>query len=160
MASAAHLVMLTKPCLQWVHSLSPTVFLVIEGDANLNSPFFMRRLEEVLTRAWAALEAFDACCPLRVPGRRAFEQLLVQDVMNNVACEGLQRCARSERLEQWLERLGAIGFVPVPLPDAVWEPFSRLSFQSDKLKVVREGEIARLCWFGTPVVFASAWACE
>lgn len=140
--------------------MSPTVFILIEGDANLNSQFFMTRLEEVLARAWAALEAFDASCPLGVPGRRAFENLLVQDIMNTVACEGLQRCARSERLEQWVERVGAMGFALVPFPDTVWEPFCRLSSVSDKLEIVRQGDIARLCWAGTPVVFASVWAPE
>jgi len=51
-----------------------------------------------------------------------------------------------------------MGFVPVPLPEAVWEPFSRLSSMLDKLRLVRQGDIARMCWAGTPVVFASAWA--
>jgi len=38
-----------------------------------------------------------------------------------VACEGLNRFMRSERLEQWLERLREVGFRQLALPTQAWE---------------------------------------
>lgn len=74
-----------------------------------------------------------------------------------VACEGLNRFMRSERLEQWVERLRQVGFRQAALPGEAWEAYKAMSSVDWSRQVGRQGPVARLQWWGIPNLFASAW---
>jgi hypothetical protein len=134
------------------------VLLLVEGDLDLSSPFFLCRFRELLTRGWTILEAADSLCPGDSTAKAGFEHLLAQDLMNSICCEGLDRGVRPERLEQWADRMQSLGFAAVPFGADVWESFGALSGLDSRMKVAKSGPFARLCWRDVPLVFAGAWA--
>lgn len=142
---------------QWVHALSPKVFVLIEADADFNSQFFLARFKEFLVRGVTVYEAFNSRIPERDPERVAMEFLFSQDVANCIACEGLDRFLRMERAEQWSDRLSTLGFKGAKFPQQVWDSLGVLSAIDSRINVAREGEVARLQWLGVPHVFGSAW---
>lgn len=66
------------------------------------------------------------------PHRQAFEQCLIgREVVNVVACEGLQRVMRSEPVATWKARMEKVGFAQceLPLPGLWYEASDLLSRQ-------------------------------
>lgn len=143
--------------MQWVHSLSPQVFVLLEGDADFNTQFFLPRFKELLLRGVTVFEAIDSRIPEGDPHRGATEFLFSQDVTNCIACEGLDRFLRMERAEQWGDRLSSVGFKAAKFPQQVWDSLSVFSGIDPRVNVSRDGEIARLQWLGVSHVFGSAW---
>lgn len=143
--------------LQWIHSLSPKAFVLVEADANLNSPFFLQRMEEIVQRGARLYESWDSMLGPTGQAREVMEFLFQTDMTNTVACEGLHRFLRLERMEQWENRLITTGFSPLSFPDEAWQALGHLQSMDRRLSVVRAGYSARLLCEGTPHLFASAW---
>ncbi|KAK2381285.1 scarecrow protein [Trifolium repens] len=97
-------------------SLSPKIMVVTEQDSNHNGSTLMERLLEALY-SYAAL--FD-CLELTVP-RNSLERFKVEkmlfgeEIKNIIACEGLERKERHEKLDKWFMRFDCTGFGHVPL---------------------------------------------
>lgn len=89
-------------------------------DVNFNSPFFLSRFKEALGYFGTVFESVDSCTERACTKRQIFEEAyFARDILNVVACEGLQRMSRSERIEQWGDRLRRIGFSATPFPAPV-----------------------------------------
>ncbi|GJP39711.1 hypothetical protein CLOM_g24053, partial [Closterium sp. NIES-68] len=104
--------------LRVVHSLRPAAFALIDVDANFNSPFFLSRFREAAMYYTNLLLCVDAAGMSRTSPRRVlFESCyLARDIVNVIACEGLDRMVRPERMEQWQARLERLGFFPRAVP--------------------------------------------
>ena len=143
---------------QWIYDRKPTCLLVAETDSDLNSPFFLSRFKE----AFLTLSAtFDCSCATLSPSsltRIVFEGVLAAQLVNCVACEGSQRAFRTERCDQWADRLARMGFVEAPLSGDTVEALRELTLRSDRRYrlAVRHG-FARLSWDGTPLMFLAKW---
>ncbi|CAI7917291.1 unnamed protein product, partial [Closterium sp. NIES-54] len=97
-----------------VHALRPAAFALVDIDANFNGPFFLSRFREAAMYFTNILACVDASgLPRSSPRRALFESsYLARDIVNVIACEGLDRMVRPERVEQWQARLERLGFFP------------------------------------------------
>ncbi|CAI7844108.1 unnamed protein product [Closterium sp. NIES-54] len=89
-------------------------FALVDIDANFNGPFFLSRFREAAMYFTNILACVDASgLPRSSPRRALFESsYLARDIVNVIACEGLDRMVRPERVEQWQARLERLGFFP------------------------------------------------
>eukprot|EP00475_Leptophrys_vorax_P027339 TRINITY_DN38999_c0_g1_i1.p2 TRINITY_DN38999_c0_g1~~TRINITY_DN38999_c0_g1_i1.p2 ORF type:complete len:458 (-),score=2.97 TRINITY_DN38999_c0_g1_i1:823-2172(-) len=104
--------------LRAVHELRPSAFILVDMDVNFNAPFFLSRFREAVTFFTNIFACVDASGLARdLPERALFESCYFsRDMVNVVACEGLDRMIRPERVEQWEARLQRLGFFARPLP--------------------------------------------
>ena len=127
-------------------------------DADFNGPFFLARFKEAFIRMSAVLESVDATLAGDCPTRPVIESVLGMELLNCVACEGSHRVIRTEKFEQWRERMRRVGFESVPLSDETVEALKGLVLGEDRRYGLAVGDgVARLSWCGTPFVFVGAW---
>lgn len=143
--------------MQWMHSLSPKILILVEGDMNFNSLSFLATFREAVFRLAAIYESVDSIIPLSAPERKALDAFFAIDLLNSISCEGLSRFARPEREEQWADRMQMMGYEEADFPKEAWEAFMSMSSLDSKLKVKQCGKRAKLQWAGTPNHFASLW---
>ncbi|CAI5970530.1 unnamed protein product, partial [Closterium sp. NIES-64] len=106
--------------LKWIRDLRPLLLLQVDADLDANGPFFLARFHAAFANFAALIESFDASMPHAATQRFVAESILARDFINEVACEGMNRWLRAERLEMWVHRMKAVGLEPVPLgPDTV-----------------------------------------
>eukprot|EP00897_Mesotaenium_endlicherianum_P002839 jgi/Mesen1/2583/ME000164S01711 len=147
--------------LRAIRQLEPRALVLGEKHVDQNGPFFLRRFSESLNFYSAVFDSIDAGMPAASAARHLFEKnVLGRDILNVVACEGLQRVARSEPLERWQERMRSAGFVAVPV-----KPGARAQLASTLEQYPHEGWSIQeedkgaliLCWKGRPIVATSIW---
>ncbi|CAI5958397.1 unnamed protein product [Closterium sp. NIES-64] len=168
-----------KP-LQWIQALKPRLGLLAEVDAALNSPFSpslpfhsiptpTNPSKPLQTPPVDPSPQAPPCPPSRAvhatmpdsaisPVRFIWEGLMFRELINCVGCEGIQRLIRAERLEQWEERMGRLGFEEVGLGrEALAAMRETTEGRDGRFEVVSVGGAARLMWKGQPVLAVSAW---
>ncbi|KAI3986826.1 hypothetical protein MKX01_039800 [Papaver californicum] len=102
--------------LRLVKSLSPKVVTLVEQEANTNTAPFFQRFIETLNYYTAIFESIDVKLPREDKERINVEQhCLARDVVNIIACEGVERVERHELLSKWRSRFMMAGFTPYPL---------------------------------------------
>ncbi|CAI5465119.1 unnamed protein product [Closterium sp. Yama58-4] len=148
--------------LRWIRSLSPLTTVVVEMDAPLNSPFFLPRFRAALRVFSSIFASLDAALPRDSPHRHTCERLyFARDIVNVVACEGIQRTVRAESLEQWQARMRRAGFVGMEVGVEVMEELRGVLRKGGRkyggYEVVQQGNGVRLLWEGVPVLAASMW---
>ncbi|CAI5479444.1 unnamed protein product, partial [Closterium sp. Yama58-4] len=146
--------------LKWIRDLRPLLLLQVDIDLDANGPFFLSRFHAAFANFAAFIESFDASMPHAATSRFAAETILARDLMNGVACEGMNRWLRSERLEKWAHRMKAVGLEPVPLgPDTVaaGKQITEGKDSRFRLDVHAETGALQLSWRGVPMIFVAAW---
>lgn len=145
--------------LRAVHRLQPRVLVLAEKHVGLNGPFFLRRFGEALDFYSSLFEALDAGLERTSPARELFEkQMLGREIINVVACEGLERVVRNERQQQWHERMREVGFVPLPVPRCVRDSASHvLRKHSPNFNVKEDGCALVLSWKARSLLAVSGW---
>lgn len=102
--------------LRMVKSLSPKVVTLVEQECNTNTAPFFQRFLETLDYYTAIFESIDAVLPRDHKERISVEQhCLARDIVNVIACEGVERVERHELLGKWKSRFRMAGFTPYPL---------------------------------------------
>lgn len=86
--------------------------LLFEVDVDVNGPFFLARFRETVRNGLGYFQTMEAALPRDSSARTFMETLLGRDLINVIACEGVDRWVRCERLSQWLDRLDKVRFVP------------------------------------------------
>ncbi|CAI7782211.1 unnamed protein product [Closterium sp. NIES-53] len=147
---------------QWIRSLSPLTTVVVEMDAPLNSPFFLPRFRAALRVFSSIFASLDAALPRDSPHRHTCERLyFARDIVNVVACEGIQRTVRAESLEQWQARMRRAGFIGLEVGEEVMEELRGVLRKGGRkyggYVVLQQGNGVRLLWEGVPVLAASMW---
>lgn len=143
----------------------PRIVTTVEQEANHSSTSFQQRFSEALQYYVFLFDSLTSSLEAGVDSssNSSIESyLLAPEIMNIVACDGVSRVERHERLEQWRVRMLAAGFSPRPLSDAS-------QFQAEKLvaqisvrrgfKVTRDQGGLLLGWQGRPLLAASSWTC-
>jgi hypothetical protein len=86
------------------------------ANASLNEPFFMSRVREAIKYYSIQFDALDVVMPPNLKGRFLIEQeVYFPEILNSIACEGLERVERLESYKQWHSRIQRAGFVQKPL---------------------------------------------
>jgi hypothetical protein len=102
--------------LSLIKRMNPDIFVHSVVNGSYNVPFFVPRFREAFYHFFAFYDIFDATLP-RENQQRWFikREFYGREVMNVIACEGLERVERPETYKQWQVRLMRAGFRQLPL---------------------------------------------
>ncbi|KAL4377114.1 hypothetical protein GQ457_02G002150 [Hibiscus cannabinus] len=141
-------------------NLSPAILVVIEIEANHNSPSFVNRYIETLFFYSAFFDCLDTCLEHEAELRTEIESILRRGIQNIVATEGKCRTVRSVKNEVWSTffarfRMLELGFSDSSLCQAnmVLKQFP----QGSCCTLEKIGNSVIVGWKGTPMQSVSAW---
>lgn len=142
-------------------SLSPRVVTLVEQESNTNTAPFYPRFVETFEYYSAVFESIDVALPRHHMERIRVEQhCLARDVVNLVACEGMERVERHEPLGKWRSRFTMAGFHPYPLSSSVNATIrGLLQGYCEKYTLEERDGALFLGWMNRPLVFSCAWGC-
>lgn len=140
-------------------SLSPKVVTLVEQESNTNTAPFFPRFLETLNYYLSVFESIDVALPREHKERVNVEQhCLARDIVNLIACEGMERVERHELLGKWRMRFIMAGFSPYPLSSFVNATIkSLLSSYCDKYTLEERDGALYIGWMNRPLVASCAW---
>lgn len=140
--------------------LSPKLMVVTEHESNHNGHSLMERVNEALKFYAALFDCLENTLPRAPIERQKIENLLLgEEIKNIIACEGLERKARHEKLDKWIPRLEFAGFGKVHLSYSGMRQAMRVlqSCNYDGFEIKDEKGCFIICWHGYPLFSVSAW---
>lgn len=142
-----------------IWGLSPKVMVVTEQDSDHNGKSLMERLSESLYFYAALFDCLESALPRASFERLRMEKMLGEEIKNVIACEGMERKERHEKLEKWNQRFELAGFASVPLSYYAMLQAKRLlqSYTCDGYKIKEENGSVVICWQDRPLLSVSAW---
>ncbi|KAJ7537309.1 hypothetical protein O6H91_11G000500 [Diphasiastrum complanatum] len=143
-----------------IRSMQPKVFVEAEVNAGYNAPFsFMARFREALAHFDNVYDAIDSCVTRDHPDRRLLEQeIFGREILNVVACEGLERVERAEQYKHWQWRTQKSGFEMLPLDRNICNKSKLLMHQYHKdYNLAEDGGWLMVGWRGRFSRCMSAW---
>lgn len=146
-----------------LRGLSPKLMVVTEQESNHNAHSLMERVTEALNFYAALFDCLESPVSRASMERQKVEKMLFgEQIKNIIACEGLERKERHEKLEKWIPRLELAGFGRVPLSYHGMLQATRLlqSYGYDGYKIKEEKGCLIICWQNTPLFSISAWRCR
>ncbi|KZV51240.1 scarecrow-like protein 13-like [Dorcoceras hygrometricum] len=145
--------------LRLVKNLSPRIVTLSEQESNTNTSSFFQRFLETLDFYTAIFESIDAV-RLRDDRQRISteEHCVGKDIVNIIACEGIDRLERHELLGKWRLRLTMAGFSPVPLNSSVSNTARDvLRDYSKNYRIAEANGALYLGWKNRALYTSSAW---
>ena len=145
--------------LRMVKGLSPKVVTLVEQESNTNTSTFLQRFSEALNFYSAIFESIDVRLPRESKERINVEQhCLARDIVNIIACEGVERVERHELHGKWKVRLSMAGFSPCPLSPVVNSTIkSLLENYCEHYRLEERDGALFLGWKNRALVVSSAW---
>lgn len=145
--------------LRLIKRLSPKVVTLVEQESNTNTAPFFHRFLETLDYYLAIFESIDVTLPREHKERINVEQhCLARDIVNLIACEGIERVERHEVLGKWKSRFMMAGFTPYPLSSLVNATIKTLLQNYCEKYTLEERDGALfLGWLNRVLVASSAW---
>ncbi|OIT23058.1 PREDICTED: scarecrow-like protein 3 [Nicotiana attenuata] len=143
--------------------LSPKVMVVTEQDSNHNGTTLMERLSESLHYYAALFDCLESALPRTSLERLKVEKMLLgEEIKNIIACEGLERKERHEKLEKWFQRFDVAGFGNAPLSYYAMLQARRLlqSYSCEGYKIKEENGCVVICWHDRALFSVSSWRCR
>ena len=135
--------------------------MIMEMDCDLNSPFFLCNMKEVLAHFGSMFEATAFTFPEDEDRRLAIEEFaVVYHLMNAVACDGVYRWLRTETLAKWRRRLERNGFRIWPIQEntvAEVEKFVLSECGAPSFSLRSADGAAQLLWKERPISSFSSW---
>ncbi|KAK4744449.1 hypothetical protein SAY87_010761 [Trapa incisa] len=140
-------------------SLSPRVVTLVEQESNTNAVPFYPRFMETFRYYSAVFDSIDVALPRDHRERvRAEQHCLARDIVNLIACEGMERVERHEPLAKWRSRFMMAGFHPYPLSSSVNATIRDLLLGYCESYMLKEWDGALfLGWMNRPLVSSCAW---
>ncbi|CAI0378953.1 unnamed protein product [Linum tenue] len=145
--------------LRMVKGLYPKVVTLVEQESNTNTAPFFARFVETLNYYSAIFESIDVALPREHRERINVEQhCLAREVVNIIACEGVERVERHELLGKWRSRFAMAGFKPYPLSSYVNGAIKALLGKySSKYTLEEKDGALYLGWMDRHLVSSCAW---
>ncbi|PIN03194.1 hypothetical protein CDL12_24287 [Handroanthus impetiginosus] len=140
--------------------LSPKLMVVTEQESNHNGLSLMDRIMEALNFYAALFDCLESTVPRASIERQKIEKMLFgEEIRNIIACEGVERKKRHEKLDKWISRLELAGFGKVPFSYHVMLQARRLlqSYNYHGYKIKEENGCFMICWQDQPLFSVSAW---
>ncbi|KAK7323406.1 hypothetical protein VNO77_26878 [Canavalia gladiata] len=143
-----------------MQKLKPKLVVITEQESNLNESNLMERIYRALYFYSALFDCLDSTVMRNSVERQKLESmLLAKQIKNIIACEGVDRKERHEKLEKWIRRLEMAGFVKVPLSyNRRIEAKNLLQEYSPRYKFREENDCLLVCWSDRPLFSVSAWS--
>ncbi|KAK1432948.1 hypothetical protein QVD17_09851 [Tagetes erecta] len=152
----------TLEFLTMLRSMSPKVVLLVEQESDHNLTSLVERFVEGLHYYSAVFDSIDTIFTIgKISGedRVRLEDMVGKEILNIVACEGLERVERHERIARWVGRFSRARFKPVNLwLEAMHE--ARRVIEGCGLvgyKIVINKPGLMICWHDRPIYSISAW---
>lgn len=145
--------------LRMVKNLSPKVVTLVEQESNTNTAPFVLRFTETLEYYLAIFISIDVALSREHKERINVEQhCLARDIVNIIACEGLERVERHEPLGKWRLRFSMAGFNPYPLSSYVNATIKiLLENYSNNYRLQERNGCLYLGWMNRDLVASCAW---
>lgn len=140
--------------------LSPKLMVVTEQESDHNGFSLMERVLKALIFYAALFDCLESTVPRASLERQKVEKMLFgEEIKNIIACEGLERKVRHEKLEKWVPRLELAGFGRVPLSYNGMLLATRLlqNYGNDGYRIKEENGFLVICWHNQPLFTISAW---
>lgn len=144
-------------------SLSPKVMVVSEQESNHNGSSLMERLLEALHFYAALFDCLESTVSRGSMERMKVEKMLLgEEIKDIIACEGLERKERHEKLEKWIQRLDMAGFGRLPFSYYAMLQATTLlqSFGWEGYRIKEENGSVVICWQDRALFSVSAWRCR
>ncbi|KAI5414468.1 scarecrow-like protein 13 [Lathyrus oleraceus] len=145
--------------LRLVKSLSPKVVTLVEQESNTNTSPFFHRFVETMDYYTAMFESIDVACAKDDKKRISTEQNCVaRDIVNMIACEGIERVERHELFGKWRSRFSMAGFKQCQLSSSVMHSVENMlkDFNQNYRLEHRDGALY-LNWMKRAMATSSAW---
>ena len=143
-----------------IRKMNPDIFILAIVNAACDTPFFMTRFREALFHYSALFDMLEENVPHNILERMLLErEVYGQEIMNIIACEGLERIERPETYKQWQVRNERIGFRQLPLDQEVVEEakeWVKSCLHKDFI-IDEDGQWLRLGWKGRITHAMSSW---
>ncbi|CAN6561566.1 unnamed protein product [Malus baccata var. baccata] len=141
-----------------MRTLCPCVMVVIEVEANHNSPSFVNRFIDALFYYSAIFDCLETCMK-QEKNRVLIEGLFHEGIRNIVVAEGSERVARSVKMEVWRAFFARFRMVEINLSNAALFQASLVAkkYGSPPCTLDRNGKCLTVGWKGTPIHSLSAW---
>ncbi|KAK7379051.1 hypothetical protein VNO80_04504 [Phaseolus coccineus] len=143
-----------------IWNIKPVIMIVLEVEANHNSPFFVNRFIEALFFYSAFFDCLGSCMNHEIECRMKIEAVLSEGIRDIVAMEGRERKVRNVKIDVWRRffaryRMVEIGFSESSLYQA---HLVNKEFAFGKFCTVDKNDKCLLVgWKGTPLHSISAW---
>lgn len=161
-----------------VHSLNPSIVVLVEREGTRNGSGFISRFMDSLHYYAALFDSLNDCLPLESPERLSIEKNhLGKEIKEAVAWEKDEMsCLRFEMMETWKKRMENRGFSGIRLSSKTtiqaklllkmgsyycpqFEGDSEGSVDGFRVYERDDGEAISLGWQGRFLTTASAWRC-
>ncbi|BAF18308.1 protein SLENDER RICE1-LIKE 2-like [Oryza sativa Japonica Group] len=148
--------------LDWVASMNPRVFTVVEQEADHNKSSLLERFTNSLfyyASMFDSLEAISRHGGGDGAGNPLAEAYLQGEIADIVSREGSSRVERHEQMPRWVERLRRGGMTQLPLgATGLWQAAMQLrEFSGAGFGVQENGGFLTLTWHSQRLYSASAW---
>ncbi|XAR58979.1 hypothetical protein NMG60_11014583 [Bertholletia excelsa] len=146
--------------LKLIRKINPNIFIHGEISGSYTSPFFVTRFREALFHYSSLFDLMETNTDGEDQGRMNFEQeFFGREIMNVVACEGLERVERPETYKQWQVRIARAGFKMLPLDSELLEELRgkvKAGYHKN-FAIDDDGQWMLQGWKGRIMVVGSCW---
>ncbi|KAK3442098.1 hypothetical protein EUGRSUZ_B02330 [Eucalyptus grandis] len=146
--------------LNLIGSMKPQIFIHGIKNGSYNAPFFITRFREAPFHLSAIYDLLDTTVVHNNVQRSVLERdVYGREIMNIVACEGLERVERPETYKQWQLRLTRVGFQQLPLDQELMKKTrAKLSGNYHKdFELEEENNWMLLGWRGRIISCCTCW---
>jgi hypothetical protein len=119
----------------------------------------MSRVREAIKYYSIQFDTLDVVMPPNLKGRLLIEkEVFFQEILNIIACEGLERVDRPESYKQWHSRIQRAGFVQKPLQLSETNTIKSILRSYDKrFGIGRDGDWFLSGWRNQAMYAFSIW---
>ncbi|KDP27929.1 hypothetical protein JCGZ_19009 [Jatropha curcas] len=144
-----------------LRNISPQIMVVMEVEANNNSPSFVNRFIEALFFYSAYFDCFDACMDRDDPNRMITEMIFFhQGIRNIVANEGEERRVRHVKIDTWRSFFARFGIIEAQISTSSMYQATLMLKKFDcgsSCTLDMNNKSLLIGWKGTPIHSLSVW---
>ncbi|KAJ1418509.1 hypothetical protein SESBI_15806 [Sesbania bispinosa] len=139
--------------------LNPKVMMITEQEANVNGSTLTKRMDKALHFYGSLFDCLESSFSRTSVDRTLLEKMLLgEQIKNIVACEGVERKERYEKLKTWIPRLQLAGFGMVPVSSSgIQQAKNLLQSYVHGYHILQDNQCLFICWKGKPLFSVSAW---
>ncbi|KAK9940559.1 hypothetical protein M0R45_017214 [Rubus argutus] len=150
--------------LKLIKKINPKIFIHGVVNGAYNSPFFLTRFKQALFHFNALFDVFEATIPCENQQRLFFERAgHGRDIMNVVACEGLEIVEMPETYQKWQVRNVRAGFKQLPLDQELVKKVKSMSksmgYHND-FSIGEDEQWMLQGWKGRILMALCFWKCQ
>lgn len=145
--------------LKLIRNVKPDIFIQGVLNGSYGVPFFITRFREALFYFSAIFDMWDTNISREDEMRLMFErEIYGREIINVVACEGLERLERPETYKRWQLRNMRAGFKQLPVEPRLLKKLKhKVSSYHDDFIVDQDGDWLLQGWKGRILYASSAW---